>query len=57
MKEFIIDLWSAMLKPDLSMTAIDAPIISALKSKKERKKETKKERKKERNFILNSSPI
>ncbi len=28
---------NAELKPDLSMTAIDAPIISAFKSKKERK--------------------
>jgi hypothetical protein len=32
MKEFITDLESAMLKPDIAMPAIDAPIISAFKS-------------------------
>jgi hypothetical protein len=34
MKEFITDLGSAMPKPDLTMLAIDAPIISTFKSRK-----------------------
>jgi hypothetical protein len=42
MKEFIIDLGSSMLRPDLTMTAIDAPIISALNLRKKKRKKEKK---------------
>jgi hypothetical protein len=42
MKQFIIDLGSAMPKPDLDMPAIDAPIISALNLRKKKRKKEKK---------------